>query len=238
MYAIRIKAAVEPMHLAVRHLLRLGDHADDVHAEAVDPLVAPPGHHVKHFFAYPGIVPVQVRLFCGKKMQVVHAGCLVILPCRAAEAGTPVVGRRLGVFAFAPDIVIAVRVVPGLPALHKPSVFIRRMIDDQIHDDLDSAFVCGRQQRVKVRHRTKFVHNILIVADVVSVVVIGGLIHRREPDHVDPQIFQIVQPADDSLQVADAVAVAVHKAARINLINHRFFPPCSFHIVFLPFRIR
>ena len=162
-------------------------------------------------------------------MQVVHAGCLVILPCRAAEAGTPVVGRRLGVFALAPDIVIAVRVVPGLPALHKPPVLIRCMIDDQIHDDLDSALVCGRQQRVKVRHRTEFVHNILIVADVVSVVVIGGLIHRREPDHVDPQIFQIVQPARNALQIPDTVPVTVHKAAGVDLINYRFFPPCLFH---------
>ena len=46
------------LHLSVRHLLGLGDHADHIHAEAVDPLLAPPGHHVKDFLPYLRVVPV------------------------------------------------------------------------------------------------------------------------------------------------------------------------------------
>ena len=57
-HAVRSEAAVQALNLAVRHFLCLRDHADDVHAEAVDSFVAPPGHHVEYFLSYFGIIPV------------------------------------------------------------------------------------------------------------------------------------------------------------------------------------
>ena len=162
-------------------------------------------------------------------MQIVHGSFLIVLPCRAAEAGSPVVGRCLRVFALTPDIVIAKGVIPGFPAFHKPFMFIRSMVYHQIHHDADSPFMGRCQHFVEIFHRAEFGHDRLIIADVITVIVIGRLIDRGQPDHVDAQIFQIIQPACDSLQVADTVPVAVHKAAGVDLINDRFFPPCFLH---------
>ena len=160
-------------------------------------------------------------------MQIVHSGSLVILPCRPAKTCAPVVGRCLIVLPFTPDIVIAVCIILRLPAFHKPFMFIGGMVHHQIHDDADASFMGCRQHLVEVLHCAEFFHDRLIVTDIIAVVVIGRLIHRREPDHINPQIFQIVQPADNPLQIANPIPVAVHKAARINLINNGFLPPSS-----------
>ena len=46
-----------------------------------------------------------------------------------------------------------------------------------------------------------------------------------KPDGIDAQVFQIIQAADDARQVTDAVAVAIGKAARIDLVKDCFLPP-------------
>ena len=43
---------------AIGEALILGDHADDVHAEAVDPLFTPPGHHIVYFMAEGRVFPI------------------------------------------------------------------------------------------------------------------------------------------------------------------------------------
>ena len=48
---------------------------------------------------------------------------------------------------------------------------------------------------------------------------------RREPDRVDAERLQVIQPRGDAVQVADAVAVGILKAARINLIDDGALPP-------------
>ena len=114
----------------------LGDHADDVHAKAVDALLEPEVHHVKDLIANLRVLPVQIGLSFSKKVQVILTGFLVVLPRRAAEAAAPVVGGtavRGGVF---PDIIVAFGVVAAGTALNKPRVLVRRVVDHQVHDEL------------------------------------------------------------------------------------------------------
>src|SRR4051812_14782278 len=47
----------------------------------------------------------------------------------------------------------------------------------------------------------------------------------REPDRVDPERGDIVEPARDAGEIADAVAVAILKGARVDLVNDPAFPP-------------
>ena len=58
---------------AVGQALLLRDHVDRVHAEAVDPQVEPPVHHVVDGPAHPGVLPVEVRLPGGEQVEVVLA---------------------------------------------------------------------------------------------------------------------------------------------------------------------
>src|SRR6202022_4530914 len=67
--------------------------------------------------------------------------------------------------------------------------------------------------------------DVLVVADVVSVVVLWRTVEKGDPDHVPAQVGQVIQLADDAAEIADAVAVRVREAARIDLVDHRPLPP-------------
>jgi len=45
------------------------------------------------------------------------------------------------------------------------------------------------------------------------------------PDGIHAEFFQVIQFGVDPIQVADAITIAVGKAARINLIENGMLPP-------------
>ena len=67
--------------------------------------------------------------------------------------------------------------------------------------------------------------DVLVVGDVVAVVVLRRAVDRGEPDDVDAQRGEVVEPADDAAQVADAVAVGVGERARVDLVDDGAAPP-------------
>ena len=107
------------------------------------------------------------------------------------------------------------------------------MIDHQIDDDLHASAVGLSQKRIKVRQRAKFRLDGLIIADIIAVISAGRPIKGRQPDHIHAQLLQIRQPGSHTGQIADAITVGVLKAAGVNLIHHRFFPPYFLHFHFL-----
>ena len=219
-----VEAQVADRVLTVRETLVLGDHADDVHAEAVDALLAPPGHHVEDLVADLRVLPVKIRLLLREEVEIVLAGLLVILPGRAGEAGFPVV-RFFAVARILPDVEVALGVVPGAPALDEPGMLVGGVVHHKVHDDLEAEAVCGREHLVEVFHRAEFGHDIAVIGDVVAVVVVGGFVDGREPDHVRAELLNIRKSCGDARKVADAVAVRILKASGINLINDGFLPP-------------
>ena len=78
-------------------------------------------------------------------------------------------------------------------------------------------------------HRAELGHDGVIVADVVAVIVVGRRVDRGQPDHIDAQIFQVIEFFNNPAQVANAVAVAVVKTAGIDPIDDAFLStmPCS-----------
>ena len=208
----------------------LGDLGDHVHAEAVDAAIHPPVHHVVHRAAHVRVLPVQIRLLLGVLVQEVFAALLVILPGGAAEVGAPMVrlgagGARLVALAGgAPDVPVGVRVVPVARSL-EPGVLVGGVVDHQVHDDLQAALVGLGQHLVHVGERAEHRVDVLIVGDVIAVVVLRGLEHRGQPQHVHAQTGQIVQARGDALDVAHAVVVRILEAARIDLVDDRVRPP-------------
>ena len=79
--------------------------------------------------------------------------------------------------------------------------------------------------------RTELFEDGEVVAHIITVVMIRRIVHRANPDDVYTQLGKIVEPPDNSLQIADAVSVCILKASRIDLINNAIFPPVmiSFH---------
>src|SRR3954447_1925089 len=103
------------------------------------------------------------------------------------------------------------------------------MVDHEVHYQPQPAAVHLDQQFLPVGERAELVHDALVVADVVAVVVVGRLVDRRQRDDVDAEFLQIVEPADDPFQVTDPIAVAVAEAARINLVDDAPLPPARGH---------
>ena len=69
--------------------------------------------------------------------------------------------------------------------------------------------------------------DVAVVADVVAGVALRRGVERREPERVDPEPGQVLEPGRDAGEVADAVAVGVGPRARIDLVDDGITPPGS-----------
>jgi hypothetical protein len=65
----------------------------------------------------------------------------------------------------------------------------------------------------------------VVVRDVVAVVAAGRLLERHEPHGGDAEPVQVIQPAHQPLEVADAVGVGVHVGADVQAVDDRVLVP-------------
>ena len=112
-----------------------GNEIEHVASESVNAEISPKIHYIATFLPYFRILPVQVGLLHGKRMQIVFVGRFVIFPRAAAEARPPV-GQRF----VRPYIIIMIGIIFCRPRLSEPVMLGRRMIDDQIHYYLNAVF--------------------------------------------------------------------------------------------------
>ena len=59
---------------------------------------------------------------------------------------------------------------------NKPSMLIRGMVDHQVHNDFDLAFMAFCDQFLHIFHATKDGGNILVIRDVIAVIIHGTLV--------------------------------------------------------------
>ncbi len=94
------------------------------------------------------------------------------------------------------------------------------MIDHQIEDDFDSAFVGFLDKTSECLVGSVFFFDLSIIGGVITVIAWGGK-DREQPDGGHTEIIlgfgfavvEIIELADQSLKVSDAIAVAVFEAA-------------------------
>ena len=208
---------------------KFADMVDNVKAEAFYAAVNPPVDHFIKFLADFRILPVEIRLFFGELMHIELIKLRNPLPDGAAETGSQVV-RRASFLAVPPYIVIMIRIIFAFQSFLEPVMFIGGVIQYQIHDDTDAMLFGFRDQAVHIFQTSEDRVNILVVGDVVAVIILWRTINRGEPDGVNTQVFQVVQTADDSRDIADTVSVGILKTLRINLIDDCFFPPFVVHM--------
>ena len=222
--------AVLPVRGIVAKDRRLLDVDDGVDAESSDPLFHPPADVLIYFLPDLGVLPVQVRLLLMEYMQIKLVRSGQLRPAGSAKIGSPV-GGQLPVGIFVPQVeelaVLSLRVLTGSA---EPLVLVRTVVDHQVHEDRHVPLFCLRDQLLHVLHGAKAGIDGIIVGDIVSLVRQGGPVDGGEPDDIDAQPLQIIQFADDPLQVSDAVPVAVHKTLGIDLIGDFVMPPFSLHV--------
>ena len=200
---------------------------DRIQAHAVHALVEPEAHVVQRRGAHRRVVEIEVGLRRQEVVQVVLAASRFPLPGHAAEQRQPVVGRAAVRLRIGPDVPVGLVVAAAFAALAEPRVLARRMAEDLVDHHADAESVGLRQQAVEVVEGAEQRIDVAIVGDVVAEVGHRRLEERRDPDRVDAEVGDVVQFLDDARQVADAVTVAVHETARVDLVDHRATPPAT-----------
>ena len=203
----------------------LGDHPQDVDPEPVDAAREPEPEVVEHRRPHRGVAPVQVRLLRQERVIPVLAGRLVERPGRAAELGNEVVGRAAVGRRIAPHVPVAMRGAARRARVEEPRVVRRGVVGDEVQQDPDPALVCRGDQRVEVRQGAEHGIDVAVVGDVVAEVAHRRPEDRRQPDGVDAEPGEVVQPADQAPQVTDAVPVRVRERPRIDLVDDALLPP-------------
>ena len=64
----------------IGELRRLGNDVDGVDPETINATVQPPVHHLVDGFAHPWVLPVQIRLLAGEKVQIILSRIRVKFP--------------------------------------------------------------------------------------------------------------------------------------------------------------
>ena len=106
-------------------------------------------------------------------------------------------------------------------------MLVAGVVEDQVEDDPDPSPVRLGDEPIEVRLGPEQRIDRPVVADVIAEVESGRRVDRRQPEGVDAETgpAQVVEVVDDTRQVADAVAVAVGKAARVDLVDDATLPP-------------
>ncbi len=214
---------------------------DGVETEAGYAAVEPEAHGVEAGFLDGRVAPVEVGLLNVELVIVELVDRRDPLPCGAAEDGDPVVGRdtafmlvaflicgdvgAVGGDAVVPDVPIMLGVGAGAGGFDEPLVLVGGVVEDHVQDDADVALLALGDEVVHVGEGAVLRVNGLVVGDVVAEVDLGGRVHGRDPDGVDAEGFEVAEALGDAVEVANAVAVGVLKAARVDLVEDGMFPP-------------
>src|SRR5262249_26531328 len=126
---------------------------------------------------------------------------------------------------IAPDIPVALRRLSRAPRFLKPGVPVGAVVRHIVEDDLDAAAMGGGHERVEIRQAAEDRIDGGEVRDVIAEIGHGRGIYGREPEGVDAEPGEIIEPPEDAREIADPVAIAVLKGARIDLIDDRALPP-------------
>ena len=200
---------------------------DRVEAEAVDAALQPEADGFEQRVLHGAVVEIEVRLLGEEIVQIVLAAARVPLPGRAAEDRQPVVGRRAVRLGARPRRTSRPWHCRGWPAFLEPGMLVGGVRDDRIDHHAQAEPMRLVDQRVEIGQRAEHRIDVAIVGDVVAEILHRRLEEGRDPDRVGAERRRCAAAADDALEVADAVAVGVLEAARIDLVDHRAAPPVA-----------
>src|ERR1700753_1854695 len=158
-------------------------------------------------------------------MQEIGVGSFVVFPSFAIGIEKTATIRRLTLFRTTPDIKGIKRIIPGSTGLPEPLMLIAGMIDHHVHDDPQTFRMAPGNKRVEIGDGPVYGIDVIEIADIISVVMIRGSIYGIDPKRIDAQRNDIIQLLQDTSQITYPIPVAVFKAAGIDLVDDRFFPP-------------
>jgi hypothetical protein len=104
-------------------------------------------------------------------------------------------------------------------------MLVRRVVGHKIENQLEAPLMDGLQQLIEVSQIAKVGIHIAVVSNVVAEIGHGRGVEGRDPYRFDPQLRKVIEPLQDSLKIANAVAICILEGPRINLIKNAVLPP-------------
>ena len=104
-------------------------------------------------------------------------------------------------------------------------MLIRRVVDDELDDDLHLAVVGCVQEAPEVVERAVARMDIPVIRDVVPVVAQGRGEEWQQPQTGDPERLQVVELSHEPLEIADPVVIAVGERLHVELVDDRVLVP-------------
>ncbi len=156
-----------------------------------------------------GLPPVQVGLGGEEVVQVVLLGHRVEVPRALAARIEPVVRGSFTRSRLGPHVPVAVVGVRGAAGLDEPRVLVARVVGHQVEQHAHLPATCFGNQAVQILQAPELRMDAHVIGDVVAPVVVRRGHGRRQPDGVDAQPGEVVEPVDHPAKVATAVPVKV-----------------------------
>ncbi|MNX75929.1 hypothetical protein D3C86_1074200 [compost metagenome] len=220
-----LEVKVGPRQVLAVGALFLEEVGDGVRPETIEPHVHPELEDVEHLLADLGVLVIEIRLVAEEAVPVVLLGGFVPGPVGCLGVGEDDAGAGVLAVVVAPDVVVVVRVVGALAGLLKPGVVARRVVEHQVRDDSQVAFLGLLHEALEVVEGPQVRVDVLVVRDVVAVVPQRRGIHGQDPDAVDPQVLDVVEPARQPDEVAQPVPVAVLEGSDRDLVEDGVLVP-------------
>ncbi len=198
---------------------------DGIEAEAVDAAREPELGRGDERIDHRGMAQIERRLARQEMMEIVLAPTGLPAPGGAAEHREPVVGRRAIGTRIAPHVPVAALVGAARAARAEPGMLVGGVAADEVDQHLEAEHMRARDQPVEILQRAEHRVDRAVIGDVVAEIAHRREEERRKPDGVDTERGDVVELRRHAGEVADAVAVAVAEAARIDLIDDGARPP-------------
>ncbi|OEI69691.1 trehalose synthase domain protein [Curtobacterium sp. ER1/6] len=206
-------------------LLGLEEVRDRVEPQPVDPEVEPVPDDVVHGLDHGRVLEVEVGLVREEPVEEELPAHRVERPIRLLGVDEDDADVLVVLVGVAPHVEVAVGAVRVLAGLLEPLVLVRGVVDHHVDHDAHVALVRLRDEFAEVVERAELRQDRAVVRDVVAAVAHRRLEERRQPDGVDAEPLEVVQLADDALDVPDAVAVRVDERADHALVEDRTLVP-------------
>ena len=206
---------------------RLHETVGDVDPETRSATIEPEPHHSLELVGDVGMLPVDVGLALVEQVEVPltvrHAG-----PRRTAEHGLPVVGWQLTVVSATVEEVVAGALVGSGrrgERRSEPEVIPRGVIRDEVDEHANAVRSRVGDEGLCLAGRAEPLVDLAVVGDVVAAVEQRRPVPRVDPDGIDPEPFEVRQPAPHARDVARTVAVAVGERPDVDLVHDGMAPP-------------
>src|SRR3954447_3877859 len=220
---------------AIQRRLLLEHERQRVDAEAGNAQLQPVAHdaaqllaHVRVFHVQVGLVVIEAVVVPLARLRVARPG--VALHAREDGARSPV--RRP---PLRPPLPVPGGRVAALARSAKPGMPVGGVVGDEVDDHADAAAVRLAHELDEVPRRAEPGGDVVVVADVVAVVAQRAGLERRQPERIDAEALEVVEPAGEPLEVATAVAVAVHERLDRQAVDDGVLvPEIGEHTVHIP----